>query len=186
MRITRILKQYFQGMMLAAVFYSVLLVIAAGWRMFKGNPNIFIYPGVEPGLLFASPVIGIISGLVVIGISRLMLKYFEWAKSLMLEFKELLGPLSNREIFILALSSGIAEECFFRGVLCVEVGILWSSLIFAAVHIGPDRRYLVWTFSTFLIGLLFGWYYQCFGDLVAPVIAHFFINYVNLKKIVSF
>lgn len=47
----------------------------------------------------------------------------------------LFGQLDNPiGIATIALSAGICEEAFFRGALQPRLGVLWTSLVFAAVH----------------------------------------------------
>jgi len=44
--------------------------------------------------------------------------------------------------------------------------------LFGLAHIGPDRRYLVWTAWAVLAGFVFGVLYEVSGGLLAPVLAH--------------
>jgi membrane protease YdiL (CAAX protease family) len=122
-------------------------------------------------------------GLTIVGASRLCLRHFEWARALDHEFRSLLNPLSNREVLVLAGASSIGEEMFFRGALIPAVGLLGSSVIFALLHVGPKARYLPWTVTTFLAGLVFGKLFLWTGDLTGAVLAHFTVNYLNLRHI---
>jgi membrane protease YdiL (CAAX protease family) len=47
-----------------------------------------------------------------------------------------------------------------------------SSLLFGLAHVGPDRRYLVWTAWAVLAGFVFGAIFELSGGLLAPVLAH--------------
>ena len=47
-----------------------------------------------------------------------------------------------------------------------------ASLLFGVAHIGPDRRYLVWTAWAVLAGFVFGILYDVSGGLLAPILAH--------------
>ena len=95
----------------------------------------------------------------------------------------MLFPLSDAEIVILAAASSVGEEMFFRGALLPVVGLLASSAIFALLHIGPKARHLPWTVSSFGAGLLFGGMFLWTGDLTGPVLAHFLINFLNLRHV---
>jgi membrane protease YdiL (CAAX protease family) len=66
------------------------------------------------------------------------------------------------------------------------VGVWMQAMVFALLHIGPGLRFLPWTLSAFALGLLFGWLFQATGDLGGPIVAHFAINYMNLKFIARF
>jgi membrane protease YdiL (CAAX protease family) len=153
------------------------LMISAG----RGDPDIYRIDGVSTasGLLL-SPLIGVALGLAVVALSRLAVRRLEWARSLHTNFRDLLGPLSGREILVLALASSVGEELFFRGALQPMLGIWVQALIFAGLHFGPGLRFLPWTFSALVLGVVFGAIHQLTGDIGAPIVAHFVINYLNL------
>ena len=77
-----------------------------------------------------------------------------------------------RELMLVSLFSGVGEEALFRGAVQPEFGLLIATLAFGALHVGPDRRYLLWTMWALLAGLLFGWLFVATGGLLAPVLAH--------------
>jgi membrane protease YdiL (CAAX protease family) len=88
--------------------------------------------------------------------------------------------LSSWEITLLALSSGFAEELFFRGAMQPALGLLLTSLIFGAVHTGPRRVFVAWSVWAFIMGLLFGVIFELSGVLWGPVLAHVWINQRNM------
>ena len=128
--------------------------------------------------------LGVFIGLTLVCLSRLLVMRFAWARTLSEEFKVLLGPLNGKEIALLAGLSGVAEELLFRGVLQPALGLWLTSAIFGLVHVGPNRRFLPWTFMAAVAGLCFGVALHITGSLVAPVVAHFTINYLNLRHLV--
>jgi membrane protease YdiL (CAAX protease family) len=75
-------------------------------------------------------------------------------------------------LILVAVFSGVGEETFFRGAVQQEFGIVVASLLFGLVHVGPDRRYLLWTLWAVLAGFLFGGLYDLTGGLLAPILAH--------------
>jgi hypothetical protein len=97
----------------------------------------------------------------------------------------LLGPLPGAEIVALALASAVGEEIFFRGALLPVVGLWGSSAIFALLHVGPKPRFLPWTFSSLVAGLVFGQLFLWTGDLSGPVVAHFTVNALNLRYLAT-
>lgn len=157
-------------------------LIAAG----RGDPDLYRLGGSpEAWQLAAGPVIGLALGLAVVGLTRVATKHFQWARDLHTSFRDLLGPLTTREIVILALASSIGEELLFRGALMPWAGVWVQAVVFAALHIGPGRRFLPWTASALVLGLAFGWIAQWTGNLGGPIAAHFMINFLNLKYIVG-
>src|SRR5688572_15047779 len=76
----------------------VALLIAAG----RGNPDLYRL-GDPPGWwLGAGPLIGVALGLAVVVFWRVAVRVFPWARELQTSFRDLLGPLTNREILIIA------------------------------------------------------------------------------------
>jgi hypothetical protein len=158
----------------------VALVIAAG----RGNPDVYRIGDPSPTQLIGGPAIGLIVGLAVVGLTRLATKHLAWARALHHSFRAVLGPLAHREILILAAASSIGEELLFRGALLPWLGLWPQGLVFALLHVGPDRRFLPWTASSLLLGVAFGALAEWTESLGAPIAAHFTINYLNLRYIV--
>lgn len=176
---------------LAVAVYGMLALAALAWGLLRGDPDLYHHPAPWLGLAFPlSTGAAIVSGLAVAGIvvvgTRLLVKRTEWAKKLHLEFRDILGPLTSAEIAVFALTSGIAEEMLFRGAMQPALGLVLSSLIFGAVHVGPMRRFWVWTVWATLMGFVFGALYAATGELLAPVLAHVVINYENMHFIEAF
>lgn len=156
------------------------LLIAAG----RGNPNLYQVGSKANWLLLVGPVLGVGLGLGFVGLTRMASKHFQWARDLHTSFKDLLGPLTSKEIVILALASSIGEELLFRGALLPWLGLWLQGLVFALLHIGPGKRFLPWTLSAFALGVTFGELAVQTGNLGGPIAAHFAINYLNLRHIV--
>jgi membrane protease YdiL (CAAX protease family) len=133
--------------------------------------------------LALSPAIGLGLGLVVVFLTRLSVHRFDWARQLHNWFRGLLGQLGARDVFVLAIASSVGEELFFRGALVPWIGVPAAAAVFALAHIGPGLRYLPWTASALALGMLFGFLFNGLGDLGAPVVAHFTINYLNIEFI---
>lgn len=156
-------------------------LIAAG----RGNPDLYRLGGEpEAWQLAAGPAIGVALGVAMIVFTRIASRHFQWARDLHTSFRDLLGPLTGKDIWLLALASSIGEELLFRGALLPWLGIWAQAAVFALLHIGPVRRFWPWTIWAFGLGLAFGWLAEWSGNLGGPIAAHFVINYFNLKFIV--
>jgi membrane protease YdiL (CAAX protease family) len=159
------------------------LLISAG----RDDIDIYRIEGRSTSLFLAlSPLIGLAVALAVVFLSRFAVHRFVWARRLHTDFRSLLGPLSGREILILAVASAVGEELLFRGALQPMIGIWPQAVVFALLHIGPGTRFLPWTLSAFAVGLVFGWLFHATGDLGGPIVAHFAINFMNLHFIARF
>lgn len=166
---------------LYAAMALVGLVIAAG----RGNPDVFRIGSPAGWLLLTAPAMGAALGLAVVGLTRVATQHFQWARDLHASFHDLLGPLTGREIFILALASSVGEEVLFRGALLPWLGVWLQAIVFALLHVGPGKRFLPWTLSALVLGIAFGWLAVWTGNLGGPIAAHFAINFLNLRFIVG-
>ena len=84
----------------------------------------------------------------------------------------LVDGTGSGSLLLLSLFSGVGEEVFFRGAVQQEFGLVVASVLFGVVHVGPDRRYMVWTLWAIAAGFLFGVLYEVSGGLLAPILAH--------------
>lgn len=159
----------------------IAFIVGAG----RGDPDLYRLGGSPSAWqLTSGPVIGAALGLAVVGLTRIATRHWQWARDLHTSFRDLLGPLSRREIIVLAVASSVGEELLFRGALLPWFGNWFQAIAFAALHIGPGRRFAPWTVSALLLGAAFGQLALITGNLGAPIAAHFTINFVNLRYIV--
>src|SRR5262245_5981483 len=136
--------------------YASMGIVAFLIAAARGNPDLYRLGGSPAGWQLATgPAVGFALGLAVVGLTRVATRKFQWARDLHTSFRDLLGPLTSREIVILALASSVGEELLFRGALLPWVGVWIQASVFAALHIGPGRRFLPWTASALALGLAF-------------------------------
>ncbi len=152
----------------AALFYGSLAVVAALWCGLRGF---------DVRLLGESPAASVLLGLLTAGCTvSLGLLAYRFLPALR-EISEELAPrlvdgADSTSLVLISIFSGVGEEAFFRGALQQEFGLVVASLLFGVAHIGPDRRYLVWTAWAVLAGFVFGFLYDVSGGLLAPILAH--------------
>jgi membrane protease YdiL (CAAX protease family) len=165
--------------------YSSLALLGVLWGAVRGDVNVYRLADRAslPNALVISPLAGLALGLIVVFASRLAVHRFEWARVLHREFRGVLGRLSAGEALILALTSGVGEEVFFRGALQPSIGLFPQAIVFSLLHVAPGKRFLPWTASAFVMGVAFGGLFEGLGDLGAPIVAHVTINYLNLRHI---
>ena len=80
-------------------------------------------------------------------------------------------------IVAIALIVSICEELLFRGAIQHTLGIYWTSIVFAAIHV----RYLKhWIPTAMVFGISYGlgYIYQYTESLWAPITAHFIIDLI--------
>ncbi|UCH30230.1 MAG: CPBP family intramembrane metalloprotease, partial [Myxococcales bacterium] len=161
----------------AILIYVPLAAVALAWARLGQDRLAWSLPspwlsatyGVRLGVSLG---LGLVLALVVIAITPALVERTAWARALHQELKPIVDRLSSLEITLLALTSGFAEELFFRGAMQPVLGLLVTSIIFGAVHTGPKRVFLAWSIWAFIMGLLFGSIFELTGVLWGPVLAH--------------
>lgn len=179
------------------VFYGILAGLAWLLAGFFGDLNILVWHDANDTSVYLDAGLGVGLGIAVVLASGLLDNVAEWARRLGEEFGKVLGELSTTDAFIFALASSIGEELFFRGFLqqlFTEVvfagpygdwiGLAAASVVFGLLHIGPDaKKFWPWTVMAIVLGAGFGWMYLYTGNVLAPILAHFTINFFNLQSI---
>ena len=173
---------------LAFLVYLPLGAIALGWaELGQGRHAWALHrPLLEspyPGRLAISLALGALLAGSVVAATPFLVERTSWARGLRNELQPLVAPLTPFGITVLALISGAAEELFFRGAMQPILGLWWTSLIFGVLHSGPKWALLAWSIWAFVMGLLFGWIFECTGVLWGPMLAHVWINQRNMTYI---
>lgn len=172
----------------SALIYGALALVALGIGVAREDWLVVSrkaawLPGSRAQLLVLSVALGLVLAAAVVVSTRAMVRRFGWVRALHSDFRGLFGNVTNSEAAWLAVFSGISEELFFRGALQPYLGIAITSILFGLVHIGPGKRFWVWTLWAGAMGFVFGALAQLTGDIVGVMIAHVIINYENLSFI---
>lgn len=170
---------------LAALFYGGMFAVALGVSAVSGHSLWFRDAGAAArGIdVWRDPAAGLALAAFAVAGSIALEGATAWARRVGQALAELLGPLTVGQCVLLAVLSGVAEEALFRGALQPLVGWFWASLIFGLAHLAPQRELWPWTLFTVLAGFALGGLYEWTGNLVAPVVAHFGINAINLRRL---
>src|SRR3954453_16195921 len=123
------------GLSLAGLLWSALRGHSFVWRVHgRGDPQ-----------SLTGAAAGVLMGLGLRFVWQLAVHRFDWARALHRDFRARLRPLDGNDCLVFASASAIGEEVFFRGALMPVLGLWWSNVAFALLHIGPKARYLPWT-----------------------------------------
>ncbi|MEL6547357.1 MAG: CPBP family intramembrane glutamic endopeptidase [Myxococcota bacterium] len=168
-------------------FYGVMLAAAFGVGAWQRSLTHWLP---RPEDVASHAALGVAAGLLVVALSRFAQRRFHWARALSNEFQSMLSGFSRRDAFMMALMSALGEELMFRGVVQRSFsdpvfGVVLTAGIFAALHVGPSKTFVPWTMMAFVVGLMFGALALVTGDLLAPVLAHGVINFLNLREILG-
>jgi membrane protease YdiL (CAAX protease family) len=161
---------------LAAVFYAALVLAAAVVGLLGGRNSFALGDSAVFGLL-----VGVISACGTVALGIILYRLLPALRRLSDELApHLVDGAKRRDLVLVSFFSGVGEEAFFRGALQPEIGLVASSLLFGVLHVGPDRRYLVWTVWALGAGFLFGLLYLWTGGILAPMTAHVLHNAATL------
>ncbi|MDJ0867061.1 MAG: CPBP family intramembrane metalloprotease [Myxococcota bacterium] len=168
---------------LGLAFYGALLLLAWLWRGVWSGESLLLADAASRIVWPRDLGLGLGSAAAMIAASRWLTDHTRWGAALARELAALVGPLRPQQAWLLALTSGVAEEAFFRGALQPQVGLWLASLLFALAHFVPRRDLLAWAPFSLVAGLLLGGLYAATGSLVAPIVAHVVLNGVNLSRL---
>jgi len=166
----------------AWLFYLVLGLGGVVGLAAQGRP-IGLQLLVDPASWWIDLAAGAVSGALLLAgwlVARWRLEPARELESIMLR---LLGRVSREEMVALALISAIAEEVAFRGALQHAIGWLGAAALFALLHAGPRRPFLLWSAFALVGGLAFGWIVVVRQALLGPIVGHLVVNLVQLHRL---
>lgn len=164
---------FYAGLSAVAFVISWLHRGSMPWHLPDGNST----------PLWFSLVLGAAVGGVIAAVSALLQRASRVFAELEDALAEQVGRTTRRQAVVFALASGVGEELLFRGALLPWLGMLVSSLLFGALHIGADRRLVLWIPVAFAIGLVFASLSLYTGDVAAAIVAHSLVNFIGFVEL---
>jgi membrane protease YdiL (CAAX protease family) len=89
---------------------------------------------------------------------------------------------TTSDALAVALLSGLAEEALLRALLQPLLGLFPAAILFAVLHLVPDRRLWMWPAIALALGLVLGVLFESFGYPAAAA-AHILINALALLRL---
>ncbi len=170
---------------LSLAFYTAVGGVALAARFWTDRHLPWGAPGVSPWPLPLRAAAGVAFGLALVGASQLWSARSPAGRRLALELAALVRGITPPLAIVLAAVSSLAEEALFRGALQPALGWLVASGLFGLAHFLPSPGLRVWSVAAGLAGLGLGALFAWSGDLVAPALAHFVLNAVNLRRLAA-
>lgn len=118
--------------------------------------------------------------------SRVLVARTRWARRLHAGLRGVWLGKSRGELALVAGLAALSEELFFRAALGPALGFVASSALFGAAHLASRDSSLPWVLWAFAMGLMFSGLYLLSGTLLAPIFAHWLINYENMQYICNY
>ncbi|MFI5162950.1 MAG: CPBP family intramembrane glutamic endopeptidase [Sphingobacteriales bacterium] len=109
--------------------------------------------------------------------------------------KKLAMLIAGHQLLIIftCITAGVTEELIFRGYMIPRLALLFkndyvaiilSAICFGALHYGYKSLHEV--IFAFLIGIMFGFYYQKYRNIKVLIAAHFVIDIINMEILTHF
>lgn len=133
------------------------------------------------GPLLGSLAMGVAAGAISVGVLWLLravpgLRRLErWQRGVVAEW-------TITDAVSVALISGIAEEALLRAFLQPIIGLAPAAVLFAVLHVVPDRKLWFWPVFALATGILLGVLFELRGYPAAAA-AHILINLVALLRL---
>jgi membrane protease YdiL (CAAX protease family) len=151
-------------------------VLAAGYGMRRTLPQALERLGVVwPTLRQVTAAVGVAVLLVIVatvlaGIIETLWTAQGWPRTDQKAFGQLMGQfLTPTGAIIVGVSAGVGEELVVRGVLQPRIGLIWSNLLFTALHAGQYHWDVL--LVILILGLFFG-LVRKHGNTTMSAIAH--------------
>jgi len=155
-----------------AVFYGAMSGIAAIWIYFSNFK--FTFFGTK-GMVLATLI-----AFTLFVLSNECSDKTKWGQKLTHLFKDMLTPLPTGTILLLAVFSAVGEELLFRGAIQNQFGLVIASVLFGLMHFPVMPVMIPWTITAMLMGFVLGGLYMYSGNILAPILLHFLINFLNI------
>ena len=158
---------------------AIVLLVAAKLWLYLGNVVLLPVQFTVNGLLW-----GLTLGLGITIISGLIYRIWPaYGRSADQYLKLILTPLLWPDLIWLGLLPGLSEELVFRGVMLSALGantaaLIISSLCFGILHFSGSQQwpYVIWAT---VVGLILGYVTLLTGNLLVPIVAHVFTNFIS-------
>lgn len=155
---------------------AIVAIVGLGLR--DGNPVIGLIPR---GGLWTSVGIGSAAG-VATALALWLLHRIPPLRRLEGWQRNLVAGWSKGDAVAIAVLSGLAEEALARALLQPLIGLVPAAIVFALLHIAPDRRLWLWPLLAFVLGIVLGVAFA-YGGYPAAAAAHLAINAFGLLRL---
>lgn len=96
--------------------------------------------------------------------------------------RQMVREWTAADAVFVAVFSGVAEEALVRALLQPLIGLLPAAILFAVLHVIPDRRLWLWPVVALALGVVLGVLFEGAG-FPAAAAAHVTINAFSLLRL---
>lgn len=166
------------GLLQQLLAFVAIAYIAVGYRNYRTGAEATARLGIQKPTptQITMGLAGVLAAFVAANIGRLLTEWLQpdAIESLDKSMEAITSGVTNPFVaIVLALSSGIGEEIFFRGALQPRMGMVLTAILFTFLHAQYGFTWVL--LGLFLIGMIFGWLAKRYGTMAA-VVAHVVYN----------
>lgn len=165
----------------ACVWYGLMTLASVAWLWLRGRSDVLSSQATGEVGPWLSLLAGSVAGFGISGVIWLMVRYLPPFARLESRLQDAVGDLAESEIVVIALTSAIGEELFFRGALQDQVGPYFSTLIFGLLH---APALLIWGLVATALGFCFAMMIEAGLGFLSVTVAHALINFISLRRMV--
>jgi len=163
------------------VAYALLAAGGYLWLRWRDRTEMLAEHAVGRHGALAAVAVGTATAFAFYGLGRLAARYVPAFAALEATLAGLLGTLRERQAVVVALTSGAAEEFFFRGAMQDALGWTITTVAFALSNYGGPRLRL-WCVPAGLLGAVLGGLVIAGFGLLSAALAHALFNYLWLQR----
>lgn len=166
------------GLLQQLLAFVAIAYVAVGYRNYRTGPEATSRLGIQKptATQITMGLAGVLAAFVAANIGGLLTQWLQpdVLSGLEESIEAMTSGVTNPFVaIVLALSSGIGEEVFFRGALQPRFGMVLTAVLFTFLHAQYGFTWIL--LGLFLVGMVFGWLAKKYGTMAA-VVAHVVYN----------
>ena len=165
----------------SAAFYGLMGALAVLWVWLRDLPLSHVLGPDLSGAVAPQVAVGLGFAIGVVVLGLVLERHSSIYRNLSRELRSMMPSIQWGHAFVLALTSSVGEELFFRGAMQGHIGLWPTAFLFGIAHGFLYKQLRAWVVFALVMGVCLGFMVQVFGSLWAPITAHFTINFVNLQ-----
>ncbi len=163
--------------------YGVLLALGWLWLVLRDRGSVVALAAVGTHGPAVAAGVGLGAALGLYALGRLLVRYVPALAGLDARLATMVGPLSENQVIIVALASGVGEEFFFRCAMQDHLGVWLTAACFGLAHLGGGPALRWWAPLAAAFGLAMGWLVEAGFGVLSAAIAHALFNFFSLRRL---
>lgn len=165
------------------VVYGVLVSLGWLWLVLRDRGGVVASAAIGAHGPAAAAGAGLAAAVALYALGRLLARYVRTFAELDSRLAVMVGPLSENQVIVVALASGIGEEFFFRCAMQDHLGVWLTAACFGLAHVGGGAALRWWAPQAAAFGLAMGWLVEAGFGVLSAAVAHALFNFFSLRRL---